>query len=137
MWGPTHDLDAPVEDIEVRGTQGLFDAARRLGERDSLTPRDIGKMYAQGVLLPQSSARQAMSPTRSRRGSPGERPTGSSSLPRSPRGTFDGFVDYVVPELQRRGLFRTEYTADTLREHLDLSPVTFDDPGAGLITAGK
>ncbi|MEM5390146.1 nitrilotriacetate monooxygenase, partial [Paraburkholderia phymatum] len=28
------------------------------------------------------------------------------------------FVDLAVPELQRRGLFRTEYTATTLRGHL-------------------
>jgi len=26
----------------------------------------------------------------------------------------------VIPELQRRGLFRTEYTGRTLREHLGL-----------------
>jgi hypothetical protein len=30
------------------------------------------------------------------------------------------FVDLVVPELQRRGLFRTEYEGTTLREHLGL-----------------
>ena len=28
------------------------------------------------------------------------------------------FVDTVVPELQERGVFRTEYTGTTLREHL-------------------
>ena len=33
-------------------------------------------------------------------------------------GAFDDFVDLVVPELQRRGLFRTEYEGSTLREHL-------------------
>jgi alkanesulfonate monooxygenase SsuD/methylene tetrahydromethanopterin reductase-like flavin-dependent oxidoreductase (luciferase family) len=33
------------------------------------------------------------------------------------------FVDKVVPELQRRGLFRTEYEGRTLRENLGLSPV--------------
>ena len=33
---------------------------------------------------------------------------------------FDGFVDEVVPELQRRGLFRKHYTARTLRGHLGL-----------------
>jgi hypothetical protein len=27
----------------------------------------------------------------------------------------------VVPELQRRGLYRTEYTGRTLREHLGLA----------------
>ena len=33
---------------------------------------------------------------------------------------LDDFVDHVVPELQRRGLHRTEYTGTTLREHLGL-----------------
>jgi FMN-dependent oxidoreductase (nitrilotriacetate monooxygenase family) len=30
------------------------------------------------------------------------------------------FVDHVIPELRRRGLFRTEYTGSTLREHYGL-----------------
>jgi hypothetical protein len=38
-------------------------------------------------------------------------------------GAFDEFVDQVVPELQRRGVFRTEYTGPTLRDHLGLDPV--------------
>jgi hypothetical protein len=29
----------------------------------------------------------------------------------------------VVPELQRRGLFRTEYEGTTLRENLGLKPI--------------
>jgi FMN-dependent oxidoreductase (nitrilotriacetate monooxygenase family) len=33
---------------------------------------------------------------------------------------FDRFVDLVVPELQRRGLFRKEYTGRTLRETMGL-----------------
>jgi alkanesulfonate monooxygenase len=33
---------------------------------------------------------------------------------------LDDMVDRVVPELQRRGLFRTEYAGTTLREHLGL-----------------
>jgi FMN-dependent oxidoreductase (nitrilotriacetate monooxygenase family) len=33
---------------------------------------------------------------------------------------LDAFVDHVVPILQRRGLFRTEYTATTLRGHYGL-----------------
>jgi len=31
------------------------------------------------------------------------------------------FVDHVVPILQRRGLHRTEYTGETLRDHLELA----------------
>jgi alkanesulfonate monooxygenase len=33
-------------------------------------------------------------------------------------GPLDDFVDLVVPELQRRGIFRTEYEGRTLRENL-------------------
>jgi alkanesulfonate monooxygenase SsuD/methylene tetrahydromethanopterin reductase-like flavin-dependent oxidoreductase (luciferase family) len=40
-------------------------------------------------------------------------------FPYLPQG-LDDFVDQVVPELQRRGLFRREYTGRTLREHLEL-----------------
>src|SRR6202047_4707709 len=35
-------------------------------------------------------------------------------------GGLDDFVDQVVPELQRRGLFRREYAGKTLRENLGL-----------------
>ncbi|MDG2112790.1 MAG: NtaA/DmoA family FMN-dependent monooxygenase, partial [Actinomycetota bacterium] len=35
-------------------------------------------------------------------------------------GAFEDFVELVVPELQRRGLFRTEYESDTLRGNLGL-----------------
>lgn len=33
---------------------------------------------------------------------------------------FDDFADHVVPELRRRGLFRTDYEGTTLRDHLGL-----------------
>ncbi|MBO1222366.1 LLM class flavin-dependent oxidoreductase [Staphylococcus nepalensis] len=33
-------------------------------------------------------------------------------------GTFEEFVDEVIPELQKRGLYRTEYEGSTLREHM-------------------
>jgi N-acetyl-S-(2-succino)cysteine monooxygenase len=35
-------------------------------------------------------------------------------------GAFDDFVDKVVPELQRRGLYRKDYAGKTLRSHLGL-----------------
>jgi FMN-dependent oxidoreductase (nitrilotriacetate monooxygenase family) len=35
-------------------------------------------------------------------------------------GGLDDFVNLVVPVLQKRGLFRTEYTGSTLREHLGI-----------------
>jgi alkanesulfonate monooxygenase SsuD/methylene tetrahydromethanopterin reductase-like flavin-dependent oxidoreductase (luciferase family) len=35
-------------------------------------------------------------------------------------GDLDDFLTLVIPELQRRGLFRTAYEGSTLREHLGL-----------------
>ena len=35
---------------------------------------------------------------------------------------FADFTREVVPELQRRGLFRTRYEGSTLRDHLGLEP---------------
>ncbi|WP_029901557.1 NtaA/DmoA family FMN-dependent monooxygenase [Nocardia brasiliensis] len=38
---------------------------------------------------------------------------------------LDEIVDWLVPELQERGVYRTEYTSTTLREHLGLrAPLT-------------
>lgn len=35
-------------------------------------------------------------------------------------GSLDAFAEPVIPELRRRGLFRTHYTSRTLRDHLGL-----------------
>ena len=35
-------------------------------------------------------------------------------------GTFEDFVKFVVPELQRRGVFQKDYKGATLRENLGL-----------------
>ena len=36
-------------------------------------------------------------------------------------GTFEEFVRLVIPELQRRGVYRKEYAGTTLRDHLGLA----------------
>ncbi|MGW0782877.1 NtaA/DmoA family FMN-dependent monooxygenase [Streptomyces sp. NPDC002913] len=42
-------------------------------------------------------------------------------VPHLTPGGLDGFVDRVVPLLQERGAFRSEYTGSTLRSHLGLA----------------
>ncbi|MBO0653290.1 NtaA/DmoA family FMN-dependent monooxygenase [Streptomyces triculaminicus] len=42
-------------------------------------------------------------------------------VPQLTPGGLDEFVDRVVPLLQERGVFRTEYTGPTLRDHLGLA----------------
>ncbi len=49
---------------------------------------------------------------------------GFNILPPYFPGAFADFVDLVVPELQRRGLFRRAYRGMTLRDHLGLARVT-------------
>ncbi len=48
---------------------------------------------------------------------------GFNILPPYFPGAFADFVDLVVPELQRRGLFRRAYRGRTLRDHLGLARV--------------
>jgi FMN-dependent oxidoreductase (nitrilotriacetate monooxygenase family) len=49
---------------------------------------------------------------------------GFNILPPYFPGAFDDFVDLVVPELQRRGLFRRDYQGRTLRDHLGLPRIS-------------
>ena len=42
-------------------------------------------------------------------------------------GSYADFVQHVVPELQRRGLFRKDYAGRTLRDHLGLTRATRGD----------
>jgi alkanesulfonate monooxygenase SsuD/methylene tetrahydromethanopterin reductase-like flavin-dependent oxidoreductase (luciferase family) len=88
----------------------------------------VGKWYAQGVLLPQfvGTARQVADQIEA--SFHGGEADGFMVSSASTPGTFNDFVDSVVPELQRRGLFRTEYTGTTLRDHLGLAPATFRAP---------
>lgn len=105
------------------GTQGLFDVARRLSARDSLTLRDIGKLYAQGVLLPQFVGTASDIADQLEAAFHGGEADGFMISSAVSPGAFDEFVDQVVPELQRRGLFRRDYAGTTLRDHLGLDPV--------------
>ena len=46
---------------------------------------------------------------------------GFNLLPQYVPGTLQDFIEKVIPRLQERGLFRTEYEGSTLREHLGLA----------------
>jgi hypothetical protein len=46
---------------------------------------------------------------------------GFNLMPPSLPGGIEDFIEQVVPVLQSRGLFRTEYQGSTLREHLGLA----------------
>jgi hypothetical protein len=48
-------------------------------------------------------------------------------VPHITPGGLDEFAGTVVPLLQERGVFRTEYEGSTLREHLGLAPLPSPD----------
>jgi hypothetical protein len=112
----------------LTGTQGLFDAVRRVANRDKLTLRDVGKWYAQGVLLPQFVGTAEQVADQIEESFKAREADGFMVSVAQTPGTFNDFVDSVVPELQHRGLFRTEYTGNTLRAHLGLGPAQLTAP---------
>jgi FMN-dependent oxidoreductase (nitrilotriacetate monooxygenase family) len=113
-----YPLDAPVQDVQVAGMQGLFGLVRELSAEQQLTLADVGRLYATGVLVPQiagtaSDVADWMAGIVEAGGADGFVIT-PAHLPDG----FEAFVDGVVPELQRRGLFRRDYIGSTLRAHL-------------------
>ncbi|MBR0642610.1 LLM class flavin-dependent oxidoreductase [Plastoroseomonas hellenica] len=104
---------------ETEQSKSGRERAIRLAEREGLTVRQLAQRlggYAglSMVGTPQSIADE-MEQWLEGRGSDGF----NIMFPYLPAG-LDEFVDKVVPELQRRGLFRREYEGRTLRDHLGL-----------------
>jgi len=115
-------LDTPIADISVQGMQGIFSIIKEMSHQDGLTLADVGRLYGEGVLVPQivgtaSQVADQLIQIFKARGADGF-VVSPAYLP----GGFDDFVDGVVPLLQRERLFPTEYKGKTLREHLG-SPV--------------
>lgn len=116
-----YDIDGPVPELpQTDGMQtfqkNLLDAARQEG----LTLRELYLRYAAGfghwrVI---GSARQVADLIEEAFTTAGADGFAISSpvLP----GSLQDFATLVVPELQRRGLFRTDYAGATLRDHLGL-----------------
>jgi alkanesulfonate monooxygenase len=114
------DPDGPLPEIPETnasrsGRQTLVDLARREG----LTVRELAQRTGGygGLSFVGTPAMIAdeMQDWLEQRGCDGF----NVMFPYMPAG-LDAFVDGVVPELQRRGIFRTEYEGTTLREHLGL-----------------
>jgi len=86
----------------------------------NLTLRDIGRLYAEGILLPHVVGTPTQIADQLEESFHNDEADGFIISPAYLPGAFEEFVQLVVPELQRRGLFRKEYTGTTLRENLGL-----------------
>jgi alkanesulfonate monooxygenase len=115
------DPDGPLpEDMpESNATKSGRDRAVLLADREGLTVRQLAQRLGgySGLAMvgtPESIADE-MEEWLETRGSDGF----TIMFPYLPQG-LDDVVDRVIPEIQRRDLFRTEYEGKTLRENLGL-----------------
>ena len=114
------ELDGPLPEIpESNATKSGRERAILLAEREGLTVRQLAQRLGgySGLSMvgtPETIADE-MEEWIDTRGSDGF----TIQFPYLPQG-LDDVVDRVVPELQRRGRFRTDYEGQTLRENLGL-----------------
>ncbi|GAA3187443.1 NtaA/DmoA family FMN-dependent monooxygenase [Nonomuraea roseoviolacea] len=134
IWGrdmSAHDPEGPLPDVEPAAdagiSQGRVQVADRLAvaakwravaEEKRLSIRDLviemtGRQSFVGS--PETVARRMEEFVEA------EAADGFILVPHLTPGGLDPFVDRVVPILQERGVFRTEYTGTTLRDHLGLA----------------
>ena len=114
------DLDAPLPDVpQTNASHSGRDRVQAMARRDGLTVRQLAqRLGGWGGLAfvgtPASIADEMQQWLET------EASDGFNILfPFLPEG-LDDFVDKVIPELQRRGIFRREYAGATLRENLGL-----------------
>ena len=115
------DLDKPMQEQKTNASQGLMKAFTSvLGDRP-FTLREVAQKWGLSVGMPQLV------------GTPEQvadqmehiwRETGCHGFNMTPNvmpTSIETFVDEVVPILQKRGIYRTEYEGTTFRENLELA----------------
>ncbi|WP_067820748.1 LLM class flavin-dependent oxidoreductase [Nocardia inohanensis] len=122
-----HALDAPLPPLpaesEIEGGKSRFTLVKDLAEREELTVRQLigklggGRGHRTFAGTPEQVADELQSWYEQGAAD------GFNIMPPYLPGGLEDFVDRVVPILQERGLFRTDYTATTLRGHYGLDPV--------------
>lgn len=117
-----YPLDGPLPTFsQSNASKSRLKLMSDLAERENLTIRQLylraagarGHLYVKGTATQIADEMEHWF-----RGGAAD---GFNIIPPYLPGALDDFVDLVVPELQRRGLARTEYTGRTLRENLGLA----------------
>lgn len=117
-----YDLDGPMPELPRSAHIHSYAAVvRSIARRPGCTLRDIYNIFAVSRAYLVACGSPATIADLMEEWFTSGACDGFMVVPATFPGTFDLFVELVVPELQRRGLFRTEYSGRTLREHLGLS----------------
>ncbi|WP_338452968.1 LLM class flavin-dependent oxidoreductase [Niallia oryzisoli] len=119
-----YPVDGPLPELpdvsQINGGKSRFQLLKDLAERENLTIRQLyqniagARGHREIIGTPEQIADQLEDWF-----DHGAADGFNIMPPVFPTGLND-FVDYVIPELQKRGLFREEYTGTTLRENLEL-----------------
>ncbi|MYS23027.1 FMN-dependent oxidoreductase, nitrilotriacetate monooxygenase family [Streptomyces sp. DvalAA-14] len=112
-------LDIPTED-EIEGAKSRYTLVVELARREHLTVRQlIGRLGGGRGHRTFAGTAEQVADTIEHWYEQGAA-DGFNIMPAVLPSGLELFVDRVVPILQQRGLFRTEYTGSTLREHYGL-----------------
>ena len=114
------DLDAPLPEIPPSNqSQSQRDTLVALARRENLTVRQLAQMMGGFGGLEFAGTAGEIADTMQAWLETGAADGFNIMFPTVPAG-LDDFVELVVPELQRRGIFRRDYEGTTLRDHLGL-----------------
>ncbi|MEU3400063.1 NtaA/DmoA family FMN-dependent monooxygenase [Streptomyces filamentosus] len=133
VWGRDlsgHDPDGPLPDVDPDPESALVQGRVRVGDPLAVAARWRALSEAKGLstrdTVVEATGRHSFVGTPASVAAALEEhvATGAADgfilVPHLTPGGLDDFVDRVVPILQERGVFRTEYTGTTLRSHLGL-----------------
>jgi FMN-dependent oxidoreductase (nitrilotriacetate monooxygenase family) len=117
-----YDMDAPLPTNlpQTNESHSTFESITRLARRENLTIRQLGVRLAAGRQRLHVNGTPKQIADLMEEWFAGGAADGFNYLPPYLPGALDDFVGKVIPELQRRGLFRTAYEGRTLRENLGL-----------------
>lgn len=120
-----YPVDGPLPELpdisEVNGIKSRFQLIKDLAEREQLTIRQLyqhiagARGHREIIGTPEQIADQLQ--VWFEQGAA----DGFNIMPPTFPDGLNDFVELVIPELQKRGIFRTEYEGSTLREHLGLA----------------
>jgi N-acetyl-S-(2-succino)cysteine monooxygenase len=119
-----YPIDGPLPDLpnvdEINGGKSRYQLLLDLANREKLTIRQLSLRIAgaRGHRTIKGTAEQIADQLEE--WFINDAADGFNIMPPYFPGGLEDFVDLVIPELQRRGLFRSEYTGKTLRDHLGL-----------------
>jgi alkanesulfonate monooxygenase SsuD/methylene tetrahydromethanopterin reductase-like flavin-dependent oxidoreductase (luciferase family) len=112
-------LDQKLDDMAItEGARGVLDVVLQGSRAEGLTLREAGYRYGVSQLTPVLIGSPKTVADRLQDMFESRCCDGFVICPSISPGSYMQFVNTVVPELQRRGIYRTEYTGKTLRQNI-------------------